>query len=187
MRRLHIGGQAAADGWELFSIDPKIGADFVGDAVNLSRFEGETFDVIYASHVLEHFDYTGRLQMALKEWHRALKSDGKLYISVPDIAVLCQLFLNPKFSVNDRFKLLRMILGGHCDANDYHYAGFDFEILQDFLGKAGFRNIERVERLGMFQDTSYLCVEDTLISLNVIAQKEGQEKDETILPLETSL
>lgn len=185
-RKLHIGGIEAHAGWELWNIHPGTGVDHTGDAVDLSRFENESFDVLYASHVLEHFDYTGRLQKALKEWHRVLKDDGKLYLSVPDIETICRLLLDPKFGVTDRFKFIRMILGGHCDQHDYHQVGFDFAILHNFLGQAGFKRIERVARLGIFQDTSYLCVEGTLISLNVIAYKEGKE-DEQILPLETSL
>ena len=185
-RKLHIGGDKPQDGWELWNIHPGTGVDHIGDAVDMSRFKDESFDVIYASHILEHFDYTGRLQNVLKEWYRVLKADGKLYLSVPDIKTLCRLFLDPKFGAKDRFKLIRMILGGHCDQNDYHQVGFDFEILQNFLGVAGFKRMKRVERLGVFQDTSYLCVDGTPISLNVVAYKEGKE-DEQILPLETSL
>lgn len=185
-RKLHIGGDAPQDGWELWNINPGTGVDHIGDAADLSKFEDESFDAIYASHVLEHFDYTGRLQQALKEWFRVLKTGGKLYISVPDIETLCRFFLDPKFGVNDRFRLIKIIFGGHIDCNDYHQVGFDFGILQDFLVTAGFKKIERRERLGVFQDTSYLCVEGSLVSLNVVAYKEGKE-DEQILPLETSL
>jgi predicted SAM-dependent methyltransferase len=186
-RKLHIGSTEAKSGWELWNIKPGSGTDHVGDAADLSRFENESFGIIYASHVLEHFDYTGRLQKTLKEWHRVLKSEGKLYLSVPDIETLCKLFVSKKFGFVDRFKILRMMIGGHCDANDYHLVGFDFEILQNFLKQAGFKRVEKIDRLGMFQDTSYMCVEGVLISLNVIAYKEWKEQDETILPLETSL
>lgn len=186
-RKLHIGGDKAQEGWELWNVHPGTGIDHVGDAVDLSRFEDESFDILYASHVLEHFDYTRRLQKALKEWHRVLKPGGKLYLSVPDMNVLCRLFLNTKFGTNDRFKIIRMMFGGHCDPNDYHFVGFDLDILTDFLRHAGFEKIVRVERLGVFQDTSYLCVEGTLISLNVVAYKEGKKDAEEIRPTETSL
>ncbi len=179
--KLHIGSIEKKEGWKTF--DVKEGADYVGDAKDMSRFENETFDEIYASHVLEHFDYKDSLGQALKEWHRVLKPDGKLYISVPDMKVLCDLFLRGE-NAQTRFSILRMILGGHCDKNDYHYTGFDTEILGHFLNLVGFKRMKKVDVFGIFEDTSNLRAGNTLISLNVIAFKEIED---IVQPLETSL
>ena len=171
-RKLHIGGQQKLPDWEVFNVQPGPHVDHVGDAKDLSRFEDETFDELYASHVVEHFDYNGPLLDAFKEWYRVLKPEGKLYISVPDMDVLCQLFrMRKELKLQDRFQIMRMMFGGHIDQHDYHYVGFDFEILTAFLSQAKFRNSKRVEDLGVFKDTSILRVAGILISLNVIAVK----------------
>jgi len=171
-RRLHIGGEIFDANWEIFNIQPGPHTDHVGDAKDLSRFENETFDELYASHVVEHFDYNGPLLGAFKEWHRILKPEGKLYISVPNMDVLCQLFRKRKeLKLKDRFQIMRMMFGGHTDQYDYHYVGLDFDILTAFLGQAKFRRVEQVADLGVFRDTSLLRVAGVLISLNVIAFK----------------
>ena len=45
--------------------------------------DGGTDDLVYASHVLEHF---GRHQVAkpMLEWYRVLKTEGTLRLAVPD-------------------------------------------------------------------------------------------------------
>lgn len=67
-RRLHIGGKTSSDGWEVLNVMPGTHVDHVCDAKDLSRFEDNTFIEIYASHVLEHFDYVKELISTLKEW-----------------------------------------------------------------------------------------------------------------------
>lgn len=172
MRRLHIGGQIAADGWELFSIDEKLGADHVGNAKDLSRFRDRTFGEIYASHILEHFDYR-EMRVAMKEWHRVLNSEGKLFLSVPNLDVLSSLFLDKeKYSPQERVKFIQMIYGGHVDEHDVHNIGFDRDILVELIRYGGFAKCEIVHKLGIFEDCSLIEVGDQLISLNVIAHKE---------------
>ena len=56
-RQLHIGGTTVKQGWEILNAIDNEGVDHVGNAMDLSRFESDTFDRIYGSHVLEHFDY----------------------------------------------------------------------------------------------------------------------------------
>ena len=171
-RKLHIGGRHPHPDWEIFNIQKGPDVDHVGDACDLSRFTDQTFDELYASHVLEHFDYNEPLQKALKEWYRVLKGDGKLYISVPDMEVLCRLFtMREKFAVKERFQLIRMMFGGHADQYDYHYVGLDLDILIIFLTEAGFQKILKVEAFGIFKDASICCVDNIPISLNVIAFK----------------
>jgi len=171
-RRLHIGGEIFDANWEIFNIQPGPHVDHVGDAKDLSRFDDETFDELYASHVVEHFDYIGPLLEAFKEWYRILKPEGKLYISVPNMDILCQLFRKHKeLKLQARFQVMRMMFGGHIDQYDYHYVGLDVDILSSYLVQAGFRKLEKVEDFGVFKDTSLLRVAGVPISLNVIAFK----------------
>ncbi len=44
----------------------------------------ETFDLVHAEHVLEHFDY-GQTKEILAEWTRVVKPGGRLVITVPDL------------------------------------------------------------------------------------------------------
>lgn len=60
---------------EILDIKPRPEVDYVGNASDLSQFDTNFIDVIYASHVLEHFYYglNNELINTLKEWHRVLK------------------------------------------------------------------------------------------------------------------
>jgi predicted SAM-dependent methyltransferase len=46
------------------------------------------------SHTLEHIDYMDALQPTLQEIARVIRPGGVLKCSVPDLASLCQMFLN---------------------------------------------------------------------------------------------
>lgn len=171
-RKLHIGGTVRAPGWEVLNAVPGDYVDHLGDAADLSQFGNDTFAEIYASHIVEHFDYKGKLLAVLKGWKRVLLPGGKIYISVPDMDVLAQLFLlKDKLSADERFFVMRMMFGGHVDAYDYHLVGLNAEFLASFLLKAGFVNPRKVERFGLFNDTSCMLYKGVPISLNVTAEK----------------
>jgi predicted SAM-dependent methyltransferase len=132
MRKLHIGGQVQAAGWEVLDANPGPAVTHVGDASDLRRFADSTFTEIYASHVVEHFDYTGALLATLKEWLRVMVPGGTLYVSVPDMDVLARLFLDSaSLTFQERFMVMRMIFGGHIDKYDYHLVGLNEELLAD--------------------------------------------------------
>lgn len=78
MRRLHIGGSYRVEGWEILDAIPAAHVDHVGNAKELPGFADACLDAIYASHVLEHFDYRDELLTTLTEWNRVLKPEGKL-------------------------------------------------------------------------------------------------------------
>src|ERR1700743_1099354 len=125
-RRLHIGGHIALRGWGVIDANPGPIVDHVGNAKDLSRFEAGTFGEVYASHVLEHFDYKDELLATLKEWHRVLIPGGMLHVSVPDMDVCARLFLDKQqFTTEERWFIMRMIFGGHVDQYDYHLIGLN--------------------------------------------------------------
>ena len=171
-RRLHIGGKVRAAGWEVLNAIPDVCVDHVGNANNLRQFADNTFVELYASHVVEHFDYMNELQATLNEWFRVLQSGGKIHVSVPDLDVLCQLMLaKEQLNMLERFMVMRMMFGGHVDRYDYHTVGLNEEFLRHFLTQAGFVNIRRVEEFGLFEDTSSLQFRGIRISLNLTAEK----------------
>ncbi len=172
-RRLHIGGKQVKPGWEILNIMPGPHVDHVADANDLSIFEDETFDEIYASHILEHLDHNGEIIETLKEWNRVLKTEGRLYVSVPDFDVLAGMFLDKEsYTEEERYKIMRMIFGGHVNEYDYHKIGFDLDIMAGYLTCAGFTKLQRVERFGIFNDASDIRIHDRLISLSVIVFKD---------------
>jgi len=171
-RKLHIGGIQKAEGWEIFNAVPNVIVDHVGNAGDLSRFADDTFDLVYASHVLEHFDYHRELVPALQEWRRVLTPTGKLLISVPDLDVLSRMLVAKEhLTLAERFQVMQMMFGAQSDQYDYHKVGLNQDFLFGFLQRAGFRVAERVADLGYFEDTSTYRLKGVLISLNVIATK----------------
>lgn len=173
-RKLHIGGTVRTEGWEVLNAVPSDCVDHIGNANDLSRFGDGTFDAIYASHVVEHLDYKDELLATLREWRRVMVPGGKLYVGVPDLDVLCRLFIERnQLTGNERFFIMRMMFGGHVDKYDYHVVGFNDEILGAFLQEAGFVNLRRVDNFGLFSDTSAMQFRGVPISLNVIAHKPG--------------
>jgi predicted SAM-dependent methyltransferase len=176
-RRLHIGGKAKSDGWEILNANPAPYVDHVCNANDLSQFADNTFIEIYASHVVEHFDYVNELKDTLKEWNRVLVPGGKVFISVPDLDVLARLILvKDKLTVNERFIVMRMIFGGHVDKYDYHVVGLNEEFLTLFLVASGYVNIKKVQEFGLFNDTSSMLFREVAISLNMIAEKPSATK-----------
>ncbi len=169
--KLHIGGQEKREGWSILDALPGPDVDYVGNCKDLSFLPAESCAEVYASHVLEHLGYNGELQQTLSGIHRVLRPNGRLRVSVPDLEILCRLFLHPSLDGPGQFHVMRMMFGGRMTDYDVHYVGLTFEFLGEFLELAGFRNIKRVPEFGLFQDTSSLRFAGVPISLNVEATK----------------
>ena len=84
---------------------------------------------IYASHVLEYMGFKHEMPAALTEFHRVLLPGGGLRIGVPDLAVLCALYVDPALDAADRYQVMRMLYGGQLNNADFHCAGYDAESL----------------------------------------------------------
>ena len=168
--KLHIGGKQIKDGWKILNIQKLDGVDFVGSISDLSQFDNDSIEEIYASHVVEHVDQKN-IKKTLNGIYRILKEGGKFYISVPDLDVLCKIFINDKAPPKVKFHVMRMMFGGQTDENDYHYFGWNFLFMKDFLIESGFKKVERVKSFSIFNDTSDYAPYGVPISLNVIAYK----------------
>ena len=168
--KLHIGGRQIKDGWKILNIQKNDGVDFVGSISDLSQFDDNSIEEIYASHVVEHVDQKN-IKKTLEGIYRVLKNDGKFYISVPDLDVLCRIFIDNKAPAKVKFHVMRMMFGGQTDEFDYHYFGWNYEFLNSYLIEAGFKKNERVKSFNLFNDTSDYAPYGPPISLNVIAYK----------------
>ena len=63
------------------------------DATKALPFADETFDLIYASHVLEHVAWY-QLESVLAEWVRILKVGGSIEVWLPDGLKICKAFVD---------------------------------------------------------------------------------------------
>ena len=172
--RLHIGGTAVKHGWKILNTLPGPDVDFLGDIRDLSSFPDACCSEIYCSHVIEHVALKDMVS-TLEGLHRILAPGGKAYISVPDMDILCRLFLDwgsaRPGSITEKVHIMRLLFGGQLDEFDYHYVGLNLDILSFLLRDAGFGNLVRVESFGLFEDTSESKFGSTAISLNLIAVK----------------
>ncbi len=169
--RLHIGGQICHPDWKILDVRQGPIVDYLGHCTDLSEFDDESIIELYASHVIEHLGYQSELATALREFYRVLIPDGTLRISVPDLATLCALFLDPALSSDERFHVMRMMFGGQINEADFHYVGLNEEFLKTYLLKTGFIDIVRVDNFGLFDDSSSLIFRGKPISLNLRARK----------------
>jgi len=92
-RHLEIGpGAKRIAGFETFNVIGGRHVDYVGNARDQLPFADNTFDLLYASHVLEHIAWY-RSEETLREWARVLKPGGVLEIWVPDGLRIAEAFV----------------------------------------------------------------------------------------------
>lgn len=93
VKKLNFGcGKRFASGWT--------NIDFHSDTPQIQRvnflagfpFPDDSFDVVYSSHVLEHFSVP-QMEFLLNEAHRILKPNGILRIVVPNLENICREYL----------------------------------------------------------------------------------------------
>lgn len=95
MRMLEIGpgyNGERIEGFETLDFEKRNNVDHVYDASKPLPFDDETFDIIYASHVLEHIHYRDSLA-SIREWVRILKTGGHLEVWIPDALKICKAFV----------------------------------------------------------------------------------------------
>ena len=175
--KLHIGGTIPHPEWKILNVVADDHVDYVGNCTDLSLFGDGSVAEVYMSHVLEHLARRERAQCLL-EVNRILETGGKLYIAVPDMTTLCQLFLHENATLGIRLGVNNILFGGSVepDAGIYHFHkfGYSFELLQFFLECCGFSGISRVDSFGIFNDASDYVYCGLRVSLNVLASKSGK-------------
>jgi len=98
--------------------------------------ENESVDEIYASHILEHFDWRQSLKV-LENWVSKLKVGGVIKIAVPDYRLISE-----KYLAGEKINTVSYICGGQDDENDYHKSLFDKESLSAMMDAAGLIDIK---------------------------------------------
>lgn len=175
--KLHLGcGASRIPGFFHIDLDDHAHVDHHGPVERLDFIPDNTVELIYASHVLEHF---GRYQVfdVVSEWYRVLRPGGILRVAVPDFAAAVKWYAGR----GDIRQVLGLIIGGQTCSYDYHHVIFDETSLGELLEDVGFSDIRRYD----WRDTEHAWLDDfsqaylphmdktngTLVSLNVEAVK----------------
>ncbi|MEM5852944.1 MAG: methyltransferase domain-containing protein [Candidatus Aenigmatarchaeota archaeon] len=83
--KLNIGcGEFPLKGFINLDAIPRTYVDVIADLYYGLPFKDNSFDVVYAGHVIEHLLYESALNL-LSEIYRVLKPGGLTYIVIPDI------------------------------------------------------------------------------------------------------
>lgn len=137
------GMDVAFPGYKMVTVDIRedVNPDYRCDIRHLP-FDNNSFDLVYNSHVLEHF---GRWECKdlLKEWLRVLKPGGTLKTIVPNIDWALQAFEEKK-ALKPEFKhhVYNVLYGGQTNDYDYHKNGWNEETLNLTLRELGLVNIK---------------------------------------------
>lgn len=135
--KLHLGSASKhIEGYLNIDIREMDGVDIVDDVKTLNKISNNSVDVIYVSHVLEHF---GRWEYkdVLRRWFEILKPNGILRIAVPDFESIVMLYLKTK----DLNLIMGMLYGGQNYDENFHYCTFDFKLLKKELIDVGFSSV----------------------------------------------
>jgi predicted SAM-dependent methyltransferase len=130
---------------------PEFEPDIIDDVGKLKKFKDNSVDLVYASHLLEHFSRHDTLKV-LKRWYEVLKPGGKLRISVPDFNKIVRYYL---FS-QDIEEVHGLLHAAQANPYDIHYISFDEKYLSKCLTSVGFRIIEPYD----FNKTEHRFMDD---------------------------
>ena len=153
--RLHLGpGWRYFTCWQHLDITKRDHIDFVGSVSELSQFNQDSVDVIYASHLLEYFDASKAVDV-LPEWRSVLRIGGQIYLAVPDFKALLKIYerTDDKKILGPLFAKMESDVGAI-----YHRTVYDKSSLFAVLEQVGFGEIEEYDLLaflGNFDATYY--------------------------------
>lgn len=101
-RYLEIGpGASRIPSFETLDVVRGPNVDYVWDAAKPLPFKSGTFDLVYASHVLEHIPWY-KTEEVLRDWTLVLKHGGLLEAWVPDGLKICKTLLEAELGGGSR-------------------------------------------------------------------------------------
>jgi len=163
-------------GWtELrLDIDPAVEPDVVGTMTDMSAVATGSVDAVVSSHNIEHL-YPHEVPLALAEFVRVLKPDGRLLITCPDLqSVFARVakgeLASPLYESDSGPISALDIMYGHRGAMGAgnlfmaHRCGFTLQVLADTLQACGFprtAGIARPEAFDLWMVASKAPLTDT--------------------------
>ena len=179
MRYLHIGCGTNILPKPFENLDGREfeGVDHVSSASDLKQFDDETFDMVYASHILEHHP-RNEVESVLKEWVRVVKVDGIVRISVPSFKSATQIYDKTGKLEN----VLGPLSGGQTYDYEFHYCLFDERTLTALMKKCGLTAIHpwlyTRPRHSDYWDISQAVTHGIQVSLNLEGRKRETPLDD---------
>ena len=134
--KLHLGcGKRFIPGFTHLDIQQHPHVAIVSSVDRLEMFADGSVDLIYASHLLEHF---GRhdTERVLKEWFRVLRPGGVLRLAVPDFERAIEVYRK-----HGDLEMVKFLVGGQRDEHDLHRNLFDRRSLEAMLKRVGFKEV----------------------------------------------
>lgn len=115
--------------WLNMDLDSRDGkVEIEGDVSKPLPFPAEMFDIIVASHIMEHIEMS-IVEEVIKDWMRTLKKDGILIITVPNARALAERYITHDI---DHFTFAVNMTGPyHGKLTDHHAWVYDAEELLD--------------------------------------------------------
>ena len=178
--KIHVGcGDKYLKGYKHIDARKFPHVDYVTDDLsNLSMFEDNSIDEVYACHILEHFTREDmQNKNILKEWYRIIKKGGILRIAVPNFEAIVEEYLFSKNIEN----IMGLLYGGQDYEYNFHYQTYDFKRLSKLLKSVGFSDVKTYDWKEFlpkgYDDFSRAYIphmdfeNGRLMSLNVIAIK----------------
>ena len=146
---LEIGSGEKKGGDNCITLDLNNKCDLYWDLLLPLPFPQNSIDMIYSSHVLEHFYYEDLLKL-LNNCYEVLKKGGKFSACVPDASIYINTYMNPdQFDFQNYCKVTSAL---HSNSpidyinyiaymNGHHRYMFDSKNLIAIIQKVGFKNV----------------------------------------------
>jgi predicted SAM-dependent methyltransferase len=150
--KLHLGcGKKQIQGFVHVDLEDYPHIDFRIPVNKLTFAPDNSVELIYASHVLEHF---GRheIELVLQEWFRVLRKHGVLRVAVPDFEAVSRRYQQ----TGELGELIGLICGGQRNQYDFHKIVFDEKLLTGLLRKTGFTSVARYD----WRNTEHAWMDD---------------------------
>jgi predicted SAM-dependent methyltransferase len=102
--------------------------------VRVLPFGTEEFDIVFSSHVLEHF-CRNEVPKVLDEWIRILKPDGELRLVLPNLEWAAQHIMNKEIDAD----VMNVLYGAQSYDENFHKVGFVPQTVEQLLAERGFK------------------------------------------------
>lgn len=106
--------------------------EIAGDVSKKLPFKDGHFDVMVASHIVEHLEMS-IVADVIDDWMRCLKKDGTLFITVPNARALAERYVTKE--ITNYIFAVNMTGPYHNSVADHHRWCYDYDELSDRVKK----------------------------------------------------
>lgn len=171
-KKLHIGcGNIKVEGFINIDVLKTPATDFVCRIEDLPKYiKRNSIELIYTSHVLEHFSKHSSLNI-LKMFYEFLIPSGELRLSVPDLKKIDHKIRKRHLDWQDMELIEGVLMGGQETRYNFHRSAYWCDYLKAILLDIGFRKACRYRNSPYFLANIFDASSIADISLNMKAKK----------------